>query len=94
VRLSFDLVRGGQVAVVTLSRRNLLALLHKLELPGSARAMLCHDCPEGWMLELRVESDEDHYGGRPFPPGEMHPETEAFVADRAQVGEDLESDRP
>jgi len=56
---------------VKLSRRNLLALLHKLEMPNSARTIIK---PDG--VTLIVEPDI-HYAGR--QPGPMHPETEAFI---------------
>jgi hypothetical protein len=65
------------MVTVRLSRRNLLALLHKLDMEGSARTLT------RWCDELHVtviaEEDEEHYGGRPF--GTMHPQTEAFIAD-------------
>lgn len=71
---------GGAVAVVTLSRRNLLALLHKLEMPGSARTLTTdYACPEGWSLIVRSESDGEHYGSRSEPPGPLHPASELFV---------------
>ena len=35
-----------RLVVVTLSRRNLLALLHKLEMPGSSRQLENNDCYE------------------------------------------------
>ena len=58
---------------VTLSKRNLLALLHKLEMEGSAWTLVT----EG--LIVRCESDETHYADRDVPPGQMHPQTEAFL---------------
>lgn len=79
---------NGSVAVVTLSRRNLLALLHKLEMPDSARTLITdYDCPEGWSLIVRSESDGEHYGARPEPPGPLHPASELFVS-LADVDED------
>jgi len=36
----------GRLVVVTLSRRNLLALLHKLDMPGSMRTLTNNDCFE------------------------------------------------
>ncbi|KAB2850607.1 MAG: hypothetical protein F9K44_04385 [Hyphomicrobiaceae bacterium] len=65
---------------MTLSRRNLLALLHKLEMPGSARTLMTdYDCPEGWSLVVRSEPDDEHYGARAEPPGPLHPMSEIFV---------------
>ena len=59
---------------ITLSRRNLLALLHKLDMPGSARTIVK---PCGAVV--RCESDVEHYGERGFPAGKMHPDTEAYI---------------
>jgi hypothetical protein len=88
MRLSFDLREGRQIAEVTLSTRNLLALLHKAEhFPGSARQIESDDCVPGWRLVVRSETDAEHYGSRPAPPGPMHPATERFIAaaDEARV---------
>ncbi len=81
----------GTTAVVVLSRRNLLALLHKLEMEWSARTITSGN---GYRLDedgtptiardleliVRSETDAEHYGERPFPAGAMHPDTEAFIA--------------
>lgn len=73
--------------VVTLSRRNLLALLHKVDWPGSARTIVNNDCYwnglpiDGLTLVLRVEDDDEHYRRRAEPPGHMHPRTEVFILD-------------
>ena len=82
----------GAVAVVTLSRRNLMALLHKLEMPGSARTLMTdYDCPEGWSLIVRSESTEDHYASR-VEPGPVHPASETFMnlgdGNKPELGED------
>lgn len=126
--------------LATFSRRNLQALAHKLEMPGSAREVHNNDvwidgsqaplgfvlvmsCREGegvpeldlrqseqgfeiWVtlpaaaidallsgaptlegtsgaegaLTVVVEDDETHYSKREARPGEMHPDTEAFIA--------------
>jgi hypothetical protein len=72
--------------VVTLSRRNLLALLHKLDMPLSLRTLASYDsyvdgaAVSNVLLVLRCENDEEHYSKRPARPGPMHPETEDFVA--------------
>jgi len=57
---------------VTLSRRNLLSLLHKLEMRGSA----CTIIKSGGIV-VHCQSDEECYAGR--EPGPMHPDTEEFV---------------
>lgn len=60
---------------VKLSRRNILSLLHKLHMPGSARTIIK---PVGDIdVAVIVEPDDEHYGNR--VPGPMHPETERFV---------------
>lgn len=72
--------------VVTLSRRNLLALLHKLSIAGSARTLASRDAyRDGELVDdvqllVRCERDDAHYGSRGFPAGPMHPQTETFIA--------------
>lgn len=61
---------------VTLSRRNLLALLHKLEMAGSHR-MIGKELANGLTLTIKAEEDEESYQER--EPGRMHPETEKFI---------------
>ncbi len=89
--------KGGHAAVVILSRRNLLTLLHKLDMPGSLRMFMNGDCwVDGeqvepgvetgrWLLVLRCEDDLEHYARRKDGPGPMHPDTEAFVTERGGV---------
>jgi len=92
MKLTLSQTSRGSTAVVVLSRRNLLALLHKLEMTGSARTIastnayrvddegtpqIAHDL----VLIVQSETDAEHYGERPFPAGGMHPDTEAFIAD-------------
>jgi len=78
-------LRAGVVLVV-LSRRNLLSLLHKLDMPGSARTLVCednriHGVPTRALhLAVRAERDDEHYGDRLEPAGSMHPRTEGYVA--------------
>ncbi len=67
----------GGALVVTLSRKNLLAGLHKLEMPGSARTLVSGD----GRLVLSFEADDEHYAAR--PAGRMHRDTEAFIAREA-----------
>jgi hypothetical protein len=68
---------------VTLSKRNLLALLSKLDWPESKRTLVAgvtprDDNPRGFMVAVSAESDEEHYRDR-IAPGEMHPRTEAAI---------------
>ena len=59
---------------VTLSRRNLLALLAKL----SGNPEESH-CAIAWdRLIVQAEPDAVHYAGR-VPPGRMHPATEIQI---------------
>lgn len=77
---------GQMTVVVSLSRRNLLALLHKLDLPGSGRLLYTINCEregklaDDLLLVVRPEDDLEHYGRRGFGPGPMHPLTETFIA--------------
>lgn len=64
---------------VTLSKRNLLALLSKLDRPESA-CTLVKDEEDGVRLEVVAEADEDHYADRPEgPPGPMIDYTEQDI---------------
>ena len=58
---------------IVLSRRNLLSLLHKLDMSGSARSLIA----PGREFVVTVEDDEEHYKSR--EAGKMHPLTEAFI---------------
>lgn len=76
-------------AKVTLSRRNLLALLHKLDMPDSARRLENNvvfvegEHTEDMILILCCcEDDAEHYADarrHGALPGEMHPDTETFI---------------
>jgi hypothetical protein len=82
--MNFD---GERRVEVTLSRRNLLALLQKVDMPDSARQIENTDCFEDGVqtplppttLVLRCEDDDEHYAKRELGPGIMHPDTEQFV---------------
>lgn len=67
---------GISIPELKLSRRNLICLLHKLDMQGSARSII-KPCGDIDVLVV-AEDDEMHYNR---PPGAMHPETEAFIAD-------------
>lgn len=62
--------------IVVLSERNLWTLLHKLQMPGSARTLIK---PNGTIVV--AEPDEVHYDERPEGPGPVHPATEQFIRD-------------
>jgi len=67
--------------IVRLSERNLLSLLHKLVMPGSARKIIkwSEDQPgePSEQVAIRVATDDEVYGER--RPGEMHESTENFI---------------
>lgn len=65
---------------LTLSRRNLLSLLHKVDWEGSARTIQKH--LDGILLNVIVEDDAEHYGDN--AAGIMHDETERFIEERTQ----------
>ena len=84
--MRLDLKTGDETLLfVTLSRRNLLSLLQKLSMPGSARTLFSANCyrdgerGEDLLLVVSVEEDEEHYSSRGFPRGLMHPATEQFL---------------
>lgn len=62
---------------VTLSRRNLLTLLHKLQMPGSARTII-KSADDDTRVCIQAATDAEVYADR--DPGPMHPDTEAFIA--------------
>ena len=84
-RLEIFTAQEGAHAIVTLSRRNLLTLLHKLDMPGSMRMLANRDsyidgnAVTSLLLLLRAEDDPEHYATRVSPPGPVHPVTEAFI---------------
>jgi hypothetical protein len=66
---------------VVLSKRNLLALLHKLEMEGSSRT-LTRRLEGGHFMTVRAEDDLTHYNAedrQDLGPGRMAPETEEFI---------------
>lgn len=69
-----------------MSRRNLLALLGKLDWPSSARTIVKGDCfRDGRPIDDVVlvyasrREDDEHCARRAEPPGPMHPRTEACI---------------
>lgn len=66
---------------LTLSKRNLLTLLHKLVMDGSDRTLI-KPGPNGPTV-VSVVSDEEAYRNR--APGTMHPQTEMFIRLAAQA---------
>ena len=70
---------NDNVVGLKVSKRNLLALLHKLELPDSYKTLI--DSSTGF--ELIAESDEDHYSDGKRNPGIMLASTEKFIQEYA-----------
>jgi len=70
-----------EVIEVLLSRRNLLALLAKVDAhpPRSAATLVFPGTDEEPTLVVRAESDRQHYGHRGYGPVPMHPATEAWI---------------
>lgn len=82
---------------IVLSRRNLLTLLHKLDVEGSNRTItktfraemghgcsLCHKFHEhDHLIFVSSESDEEHYKHTELPPGKMTPDTEEYIKERS-----------
>lgn len=67
----------GRGLIVVLSKRNLLALLHKVDLPeGESHRTLARDTEEGVII-VTAEPDDQHYGDR--IPGPVTPDTDAFI---------------
>jgi hypothetical protein len=85
MRVELFIEDGSGVVLVTLSRRNLLALLAKLEQPSSWRTLVSGDVHrDGQMADdvkvvVRSEPDELHYHPDREPPGPMMPATEAAI---------------
>ena len=76
---------------MTLSRRNLLALLAKVSDPFSARMLASGNAYrdgeeiDDVCLIVRCEPDADHYADR-LPPGPMRPAIEALIQRLAGEG--------
>lgn len=95
VDLNIAAVNGDHIqkaygtVVVTLSRRNVLSLLHKMERPdpteGEAIRTLMRNQGDGLFLAVVIEPDKDHYEDR--EPGDMGADIEAKLANytRAEV---------
>ena len=74
-----DPSEAGHVRV-TLSRRNLLTLLAKLDgYPTNSACTIFRECEGGETLHVTAEEDAVHYAER--EPGEMHPVTETQIAE-------------
>ena len=65
--------------IITLSRRNLLALLTKLEHPDSHKGIFMEHAHGDATLWVFAEDDDTHYADRPYGPGPMHPTTERDI---------------
>ena len=79
MRLEIPSPTTGTGVEIVLSRRNLKALLAKLDgnPPDSKCAILGGVDAPG--IVVKAEEDDVHYGSRGFPPGQMVDETEAAL---------------
>jgi hypothetical protein len=73
--MRIDRITEEQIEI-TLSKRNLLALVHKLDMEGSNRTLDWQDW-DGLRLTVHCEPDGVHYMDR--EPGTMHPLSEEFI---------------
>jgi hypothetical protein len=86
----------SEVVQVALSRRNLLALLAKLDghpYRSSTTLLLPGTDKEPTLLVL-AENDRAHYGKRGYGPGLMHPSTEAWLRESDLGGNEESGARP
>jgi hypothetical protein len=67
----------NQPRTLTLSQRNVLALLHKLYMEGSSRTILKPDPNGRGHTAVTIVSDKEAYKNR--APGVMHGQTEMFI---------------
>lgn len=83
-----DITKG--LVTVTISRRNLLALIHMLNVGHGYRVIANGDYYRNGepvndlILVLRPEEDDPHYARRPEGPGPMRPDAEQFIANNQQ----------
>lgn len=83
-----DITNG--LVTVTLSRRNLLALTHLLDVGHRYRVIANGDCyrhgqpVRDIILILRPEEDEPHYARRAEAAGQMRPDAEPYIAKSQQ----------
>lgn len=84
---------SGSAVLVTLSQRNLLALLAKVSDPFSARMLATGNAYRDGeeindiSLIVRCEPDTTHYADR-LPPGPMRPAIEALIERLAGEGDE------
>lgn len=69
--------------IVTLSRRNLLTLLSKLDWAESQKTIVRLNGDGTVLLVVRAEEDADAYQNR--PAGQMHPDTEKFLKENKEA---------
>lgn len=74
------MTKNKKTLEVTLSRRNLLSLLVKLDgYPKDSACTIYTDMDtDGYILVVKAEEDDVHYDERPAP-GVMHPDTEKVI---------------
>lgn len=71
-------VKDRPEVIVTLSKRNLLTLLQKVDLPtAESRCMIQRRCDNGWLITVCCEPDAVHYGER--EPGQVRADAARFT---------------
>jgi hypothetical protein len=80
--MKFDVDSLHKIAEVKLSRRNLLALLAKLDgHPAGSGKTIAREAENGWRINIVAEENPEHYGDR--PAGAMEAETERYIRKRS-----------
>jgi hypothetical protein len=80
--MKFEIDNVHRIAEITLSRRNLLALLGKLDgHPEGSGKTIAREAENGWRLVIIAEENPQHYGDR--PAGAMEAATERYIRKRA-----------
>jgi hypothetical protein len=72
-----DINNDGNVITITLSKRNLLALLSKVDDPDSQKTISKYSDKLGQHVRVKAEPDNEHYGHRKAGP--MSEKSEKFI---------------
>jgi len=83
--MRLEITDSGTAIKVTLSRRNCLTLLSKLDNWPESRRQIQFPGWDGPELVVEIEADEVHYRDR-AAPGEMHPRSEEWIRRHSREG--------
>lgn len=75
--MEMRLDHGLKCVEITLSRTNLVSMIHKIDEMGDSACAIMRQVGDGWTLLFRGEDDETHYANR--TRGRMHPLTERYL---------------